>query len=327
MAADLKRIEGRNFLIIGRAGMDMYAHPPGVKTEDAEYFYSALGGSSANIGVALVKLGSKASLVTSVSDDSVGRYCLNQLDHYGVDRTFVRSVAGEERNSLAVLETTNIDHQSVIYRNNAADFQMTVEDVRKPDYTAYSAAITTGTVFAGQPSRDAAFVAFDLAKEAGLPVIFDIDYRPYSWTSGAEAAEVYSRAASYCDIVIGNDDEFGVMAGDYDIGLAFAENLAKTSAQIVVYKMGHLGSITFTQDGSFKTGIFPVDALKPTGAGDSFMGAFIASMAAGMDVQTCVERGSAAAAIVVSNVACAPAMPTPDILEDFIASHPGITKP
>lgn len=325
MTADLSKIEGRNFLIIGRAGMDMYAHPPGAKTEEAEYFFSALGGSSANIGAALVKLGSKASLLTSVADDSVGRYCLNQLDHYGINRDFVKSVGGEPRNSLAVIETRVEDHQSVIYRNNAADFQMTQEDVQAPNYAEYSAAITTGTVFAGQPSRDAAFLAFDLAKEAGIPVIFDIDYRPYSWTSDEEAASVYSRAASYCDIVIGNDDEFGVMAGDYNKGLAYAEALAKDTAHIVVYKMGHKGSVTFTKSGSFRTGIFPVEALKPTGAGDSFMGAFIASLAAGMPLEKCVERGSAAAALVVSKVACAPAMPTPEILEDFIANHPGIS--
>jgi 5-dehydro-2-deoxygluconokinase len=37
----------------------------------------------------------------------------------------VRSVGGEARNSLAVVETTIEDHQSVIYRNGAADFEMT----------------------------------------------------------------------------------------------------------------------------------------------------------------------------------------------------------
>ncbi len=180
-------------------------------------------------------------------------------------------------------------------------------------------------MFASEPSRSATFTAFNLARDAGLPVIFDIDFRPYSWPSAQEAAEVYSRAASYCDIVIGNDDEFGVMAGDKSRGLAFAEDLARTTAQIVVYKMGPEGSITFTPDGSFRTGIFKVDALKPTGAGDSFMGAFIASYAAGMPLEQCVERGSAAAAIVVSRIGCAPAMPTPAEIDTFIANHPGIS--
>ena len=326
MTADLSKISQNNFVIIGRAGMDFYADPPGTKTEDAGQYFACLGGSSANIGVAIVKLGGQASLVTRVADDAVGRAAVNQLHHYGVNSDHVHPVAGEYRNSLAIIESRIEDHQSVIYRNGAADFQMNEEDVRAVDYGRYGALITTGTVFAMEPSRSATFTAFDLARKAGLPVIFDIDFRPYSWTSAEEAADTYSRAAGYCDIVIGNDDEFGVMAGGKEKGLAFAENLAKTTAQIVVYKMGPEGSITFTPEGSFKTGIFKVDALKPTGAGDSFMGAFIASYAAGLPLEQCVEHGSAAAAIVVSRIGCAPAMPVPAEIDEFIANHPGISE-
>ena len=54
-------------------------------------------------------------------------------------------------------------------------------------------------------------------------------------------------------------------------GLKQARELAKTSANIVVYKMGEKGAITFHGTQSFETGIFPVTALKPTGAGDAFM--------------------------------------------------------
>ena len=322
----LEKIRQNNFLIIGRAGMDFYPDPPGTKTEQASQFFACLGGSSANIAVAITRLGGKASLLTSVSNDAIGRFCLNELDRYGVERTHVKSVGGEARNSLAVVESRVEDHQSVIYRNNAADFQMTKEDVRAPDYSQYGALITTGTVLAAEPSRSACFAAFKRAKEAGMAIIFDIDYRPYSWRSDAEAADVYSRAAGFCDIVIGNDDEFGIMAGGRKKGPGFAENLARTSASIAIYKMGDKGSVTFATNGAcFETGIFKVNALKPTGAGDSFMGTFIASMAAGLPLEQCVWRGSAAAAIVVTRVGCAPAMPTPSQLDDFINRHDGLS--
>lgn len=322
---NLDRIKRNKFVIIGRAGVDFYPDPPGTKTEEATQFFCCLGGSSANIGVAIVKLGGDASLVTCVSDDAVGRLAVNELGKYGINADHVRAVSGEVRTSLAVVETRVEDHQSVIYRNNAADFQMNEADVDAVAYDDYAALITTGTVLAAQPSRNATLKAFSAAKKAGLPVIFDVDYRPYSWASNKEAAEVYSTAAQYCDIVIGNDDEFGVMAGGKELGREFAQNLAKTTASIVVYKMGEFGSITFADDKSFNTGIYRVNALKPTGAGDSFMGAFIASLAAGLPLETCVQRGSAAAAIVVSRVGCAPAMPTGIELEEFMKGHAGIS--
>ncbi len=177
---DLDRIKGNNFVIIGRAGMDLYPDPPGTKTEDATQFFSCLGGSSANIAVAITKHGGQTALVTSVADDAIGRFALNELDKYGVNRTHVKPVAGEARNSLAIVETRVEDHQSVIYRNGAADFQMTVQDVEAVDYGAYDALITTGTVFASEPSRSAAFHAFDLARAAGLPLVFDVDYCAYT---------------------------------------------------------------------------------------------------------------------------------------------------
>lgn len=318
--ADLSRIGTLPALVIGRAGMDLYADPPGTTIEAATRFTSALGGSSANIAVALTRAGGQAALLTSVSDDAVGRFCLAQLDAYGVDRTHVRASGGASRNSLAVVETRLENCQSVIYRNGAADFDMTTADVEAVDCAQYGCLITTGTVLASQPSRSATFRAFDLARAAGLPLIFDIDYRPYSWASAAEAAEVYSRAAALCDVIVGNDVEFGFMAGDITRGLDKARSL---KAQIVVYKMGEQGAITLSGGQEHRTGIYRTAALKPTGAGDAFLGNLIASLARGVPLTTAVLHGSAAAAIVVARVGCAPAMPTRAELDQFIAAYAG----
>ncbi|MES2334441.1 MAG: 5-dehydro-2-deoxygluconokinase [Pseudomonadota bacterium] len=321
--AGLGRLTGRNFLVIGRAGMDLYADPPGTRIEEASRFVAHLGGSSANIAVALVRQGCQAALLTRVSDDAVGRFCLSQMDAYGVDRSLVRSEGGEARNSLAVVETRIENCQSVIYRNGAADFAMTASDVEAVDYAGLSALVTTGTMLAAEPSRSAAFRAFDLARAAGVPLVFDVDYRPYSWPSAAVAAETYSRAAALCDVIVGNDLEFGLMAGHPDRGLDKARNLIADGAQTVIYKMGEKGAVTLTRDGEFATGIFPTEALKPTGAGDSFLGAFLAALALGLPLRTAVLRGSAAAAMVVARVGCAPAMPDVSELDAFLATHPG----
>jgi len=252
-----------------------------------------------------VKLGGKAALVTRVSHDAVGRFCVNKLRFYEVDTSYVTPVGGEARNSLALYESRIEGHQSVIYRNGAADFEMTDADVEAVDYSRFGALVTAGTVFAAEPSRSAAFRAFELAREAGLPIIFDVDYRPYSWPSAQVAEEVLSKAGALSDVIVGNDDEFGFMAGSRNKGMAKAQELAATSASIVVYKMGENGAVTFTKDAKVTTGIYKVDALKPTGAA--------------------VLRGSACAAIVVAKPGCAPAMPYPSDLNEFLAAHAGPT--
>ena len=323
-AGVLDGIKAGRFLVIGRVGMDLSPEDR-ARTRDATCMMVSMGGSSANIAAGLVKLGLCADLVTCVSDDAVGWFCLDQLDAYGVGRQHVRKIKGEERTSLAIYETRLQDHQSVIYRNNAADFQMTVDDIEAVDFSAYSAILTAGTVFAAEPSRTAAFAAFDRARALGLPVIFDIDYRPYSWPSPQVAADVLSRAGDLADVIVGNDEDFGFMAGSIDKGLDKARALAQGSAALVVYKMGPEGAITLSGDQEIRTGIFPVDAVKPTGAGDSFMAGLMAGLAAGKPLQQAVLNGSACASIVVARPGCAVAMPDSAELRDFVAAHPGPT--
>ena len=325
MAGLLDGIRQNNFIIVGRAGIDFFTDA-GIRLEDAERMTVDLGGSSANIGAGICKLGGKAALVTRTSDDSIGSYCVNRLRHYGVDTTHVAMVGGEFRNSLAVYESVVEGHRNVIYRNGAADFQMDESDVEAVEYERFGALITAGTVFAAEPSRSATFRAFELARAAGLPIIFDVDYRPYSWPSPEVAAEVLSRAAAGSDMIVGNDEEFGFVAGDYEKGLDKARHLSETSAEIVVYKMGQDGAITFTDGKEIRTGIYPVDALKPTGAGDSFMAGLMTSLADGHDLKPAILRGSACASITVSRPGCAPALPDTPTLEAFLADHPGPTE-
>jgi len=320
----IEGIKQNNFLVIGRAGIDFFTDA-GVAVEDAERVYVGLGGSSANIAAGICKLGGQASLVTRVSDDSVGSYCIGQLQKYNVGTDYVRKIGGEFRNSLAFYESRVEGHRNVIYRNGAADFQMDESDIEGLDFGPFGALITAGTVFAAEPSRSATFSAFERAKEAGLPIIFDVDYRPYSWPSPEVAHEVLSKAAEMSDMIVGNDEEFGFVAGDYNKGLETARDLSKSTA-LIVYKMGEKGAITFFEGEEIKTGIYPVEALKPTGAGDSFMAGFVTSIADGHALEVALLRGSACASVTVSRPGCAPAMADNETLDAFLKTHPGPTS-
>jgi 5-dehydro-2-deoxygluconokinase len=315
-----ERLQLKNVLVVGRAGLDLYAEPPGTEIENATGFRAALGGSAANIAVAIQRQGGSCSLMTTVADDAVGRYTRNALASYGIDTAYVKNVGGEARNTLAVVETRAINCQSVIYRNGAADFELSAVDVNAVDYSLFSAIIVTGTGLARDPSRGATLNALKLARAAGLVTIIDIDFRPYSWGSQTEASQVCSRAAELCDIVVGNDEEFEVLSNGGN-SLSHAQAMARSSGRVVVHKMGDKGCVTFANGVRFDTPIFNVKALKPTGAGDGFMGGFIAALAAGTPLPDALRRGAATAAIVVTRVGCAPAMPTaPDVLA-FLQHH------
>ncbi len=316
-----QRMRLNRFVVVGRVGLDLYADPPGTRIEAAQRFTSAIGGSAGNIAVALVRQGARAALLTRVSEDAVGRYCVAELARYGVDTTHVRPVTGEARTSLAVVETIATNTQSVLYRNGAADFALSQDDVAPVDFTGVAALVVTGTALANEPSRAATFYAILAARAAKALVVLDIDYRAYSWGSEAEAARVCHEAAAKADIVIGNDDEFGLMAGAHRQGQALARAMAQTGALFTIYKRGASGATTFTPDFSFDTSIFPVAALKPMGAGDGFMGGLLAGLASGHPLDRAVRRGAATAAIIVAGIGCAPASPDTETLEKFMRRY------
>ena len=316
----ISKIQKNNFLLIGRAGVDIYPDPPGTKTENANKYVSHLGGSSANMGVQLTKYGGSCSLLTRVSNDALGKFAINQLDSYGVRSDLVKLEDNESRISFAIVESTVVDHQSIIYRHNAADLFLNKNDIENSNLQNYECILITGTSLAAEPSRSAVLYALKLAKEKKIPVIMDIDYRPYTWESEDKAKEIYNLAGDYCSGIIGNDDEFAILSGNYDDGLNYAKKISR-NCDLVIYKMGEKGSITFTNNIEIQRGIFPVKPLKPTGAGDAFMGSLIGAILKNYDLQKAIEIGSAAAAIVVTKVGCAPAMPDLDEVLDFMKNN------
>ncbi len=314
---------GRRFGVVclGRAGMDLYPENPGQKLEETARFTTDLGGSSGNMAVAVARLGIAAGMITAVSEDGVGRFVRRFLEREGVDVDRVATVSGDYRTSLALAEVRPEDCGVVIYRNHAADFALTDSDVDARYIAEASILAVTGTTLARQPSRDTILAASRMARDHGTCVVFDMDYRPYSWRDQQEASRVYAEACEAADIVIGNDEEFAVLDGDATAEEAAAALLG-ANARLVIVKRGASGSTAYTRGGEPVTcGVFPVTAAKPYGAGDAFAGSLMAAILEGMSLEDALRRGSAAAAIVVARRGCASAMPNRAELDSFLSRN------
>ncbi|MDJ0937969.1 MAG: 5-dehydro-2-deoxygluconokinase [Kiloniellales bacterium] len=311
-------------LILGRAGMDLYPVEDGGKIAGAEGFTSDVGGSAGNIAVAMARQGATVGLIGAVSDDPVGRFVLRRLEAFGVDTASVRRVDGDPRTSLALAEVRAEDCEVTIYRNNAADLQLKADAALLARVGTAGLLIVTGTALVADPSRGAALALLEAARAAGTATVFDLDYRAYSWRSQAETAEVYGAAADLSDLVVGNAEEFAVFAGD---GAAAARRLTEGGRRIVVLKAGAKGAVALGPGWRIDSGIFPVEARKPYGAGDAFLGNLANALLQGRDLAEALRRGAAAAAIVVAKRGCASAMPDKAELESFLASRQMTREP
>jgi 5-dehydro-2-deoxygluconokinase len=309
-------------IVVGRAGMDLYPVPDGTETEAAAHFAAEIGGSAGNIAVAMCRQGCTAALLGAVSDDAVGRFVRRHLERLGVETAHFHPVPGIFRTSLAICETRPEDSETVFYRNGAADLQLRVEDVESAPIADATFLILTGTALASEPSRAAAWHALALARHAGTFSILDIDHRPVSWSSPHEARRVLSEAAAYCDATVGNEEEFAVMAPGED-ALARAASLVREGGRrLVIVKRGRAGSLTMTAAGTIETKSLDIQAKKPFGAGDAFLGSLAAALHRQLELEEALRRAAAAAAYVVMRRGCAFAMPTAAELDEFMADHP-----
>lgn len=307
----------KKVLVIGRAGMDIYPEPPGTKIDEVQNFSTHLGGSAANTCVALSKLNVSSDLVTCISDDAIGNFIFNKLDEFNVGNKFCRKIDKKFQTQMAVVETILDNNQSILYRNNSCDLQLDRSDIDRINFEDYSSIFISGVALSSNPSREAVFLAVEKASTLKLPLIIDLDYRPYNWESDHKKSEVYKKIMDRMDIIIGNDLEFNI-ADNSNEGLKLAQTLIQKKPSIIIYKMGEKGSKVFTKNGEKNFGIYDVQAIKPTGAGDAFNGGFISSLYQDFSLEESVKRGSANAAIVVTKVGCSSAMPNSEELNQFI---------
>lgn len=322
----LDRARPLGAIVIGRAGMDLYPEPDATKIAEAARFVCDVGGSAGNIAVALARQGVASALISPLSDDAVGRFVRERLDRHQVDTSRCRRVGGGARTSLAFAETRAEDCEVVIYRNGAADLELTESDLNPALIASASVLVITGTALAAEPSRTAVMTALEVGRAARTFTVFDIDHRPYSWPSDAAAAAAYRNAAQASDAIVGNEEEFGLIADDRDHALAMAKQFVQGGSVFAILKKGGAGSITVTGTELFETGIFRVAALKPFGAGDAFIGGLVAALLHGDTLDTAVARASGSAALVVSRRGCASAMPSTAELDSFVASNPTIAR-
>ncbi|QZY56041.1 5-dehydro-2-deoxygluconokinase [Crassaminicella profunda] len=316
-----------DFIAIGRLCIDLNANEINRPMEETMTFTKYLGGSPANIAVATSKLGIKTGFIGRVADDQMGRYIVNYLKTSNIDTS---SVVTDKPGSVTGLAFTEIksptDCSILMYRDNVSDLNLEPNDVKEEYIKNAKAILISGTALAKSPSREAVFLALDYARKHDTIVFFDIDYRPYTWTSVEETSVYYNLAAEKCDVIVGTREEFDMMEmltmkGNKD-DHATAQKWFDFNAKIVVIKHGKEGSIAYTKEGEEITGaVFPVTPLKTFGAGDSYAGAFIYGLMQGWDIGRAMEFGAGSAAIVVSSHSCSDAMPSTDQIQDFIDNY------
>ncbi|MCR5207193.1 MAG: 5-dehydro-2-deoxygluconokinase [Eubacterium sp.] len=312
-----------DFIPIGRIAIDFNPTDMYKPLSESSNFNKYVGGSPANIAVGLARLGCKVGFQGCVSDDQFGNYVVDYFKKEGIDTSKITRAKNGEKIGLTFTEILSKSESSILmYRDNVADFCLAPEDIDEAYIASAKAIVISGTALAKSPSREACLKAMLLAKKNNTRIVFDIDYRSYTWKSKDEIAVYYSLVAQNADIIMGSREEFdltegivGVKPSDPDS----AKYWQSFGAAICVIKHGKKGSTAYTNDGNFyDIKPFPAVLLKGFGGGDGYGSSFLYSLLQGKDIIDCLEFGSASASILIAAHSCSDAMPTADEVQAYI---------
>lgn len=312
-----------DLILLGRVAIDFNPVDYYKPLSESTTFKKYLGGSPANIAVGMARLGKRIGFIAKASDDQFGDFVVDYFENEGIDVSHITRCKNGEKLGLTFTEILSEEKSSILmYRNEAADLKLTVEDIDEDYIKKAKALLVSGTALAASPSREAAFKAIAYAKKNRVPIIFDIDYRGYSWANEDETAVYYSAAAKESDLILGSREEFNLterLIFDSHNDRQTADYFHSLGSRLVIIKHGKEGSDAYASDGRhYHVKPFPVKLLKSFGGGDGYASAFLYGLLEGRDLADCLEMGSASAAMLVASHACSADMPRVAELMEFI---------
>lgn len=307
---------------VGRVAIDFNPTDYNKPLSQSEHFNKYLGGSPANIAVGMARMKRKVGFLGRVSDDQFGDFVTDFFRNEGIDVSHIFRCTNGENLGLTFTEILSPTQSSILmYREGVADLMLHPDDVDEDYIKSSKSLLISGTSLCCSPTREAALKAIALAKKNGIPVIFDIDYRSYTWKNKDEIAIYYSIAAEKADIVIGSREEFDLT--EKLIGLDGTDETSAAywlgkSAELLIIKHGKDGSRAYTKDEQYLVNRFQVNALKGFGGGDGYASAFLHGLMSGKTLAEALEMGTASAAMLVASHACSRDMPDEEALMNFI---------
>ncbi|MBK5482898.1 5-dehydro-2-deoxygluconokinase [Peribacillus sp. TH16] len=313
-----------DLIAIGRACLDLNANEYNCPMEDTMTFTKYVGGSPANVAIGSAKLGLTVGFIGKLADDQHGRFIERYMREAGVDTSNMVIDQKGHKTGLAFTEIKSPEECSILmYRDNVADLHLAPSEVNEEYIKKSKILLVSGTALAQSPSREAVLKAVSLAKKHHVKVVFELDYRPYTWNSIEETSVYYSLVAEQSDILIGTRDEYDVMENtEKGTNEETVRYLFNHSADLVVIKHGVEGSYAYAKSGEvFQAKAYKTKVLKTFGAGDSYASAFLYALVSGKEIESALKFGSASASIVVSKHSSSEAMPVVEEIEELIAER------
>jgi len=297
--------------------------PPGFERYlQSPVFVATWGGGEANVAVSVAGFGLPAAYVTVVPANPIADAMIAELRRFGVDTSKI--IRGKGRMGIYFVEPgANQRPSKVVY-----DRDYSAIALAKPGDIDWTAVFTGATWFhttgitpaISESAADLAMESVRTARDKGLTVSCDLNYRKNLWKWGKQAHEVMSELVKYVDVVIANEEDcqaaLGIQADvdvhsgklDRDVYRGLAEKVVKAYRNIKTIAITLRESKSASHNG-WSACLFDgkefllsrhyeiTHIVDRVGAGDSFAGGLIYGLNALASKQEALEFATAASCL------------------------------
>jgi len=266
-------------LCLGEAIVDLVCERALDSPTDANSFRPHFGGALANVAVAARRAGAPAALAGGVGDDPWGVWLAERLDAEGVRLNWFSHVPGLQTPLAFVTFDRRREPTFQIYGDGIEAGLHSVADRLAAAVESSSALVFGSNTLVNEPERELTLEARRLAREHGLPILFDPNIRENRWRDLARACDLCREVIDGAFVVRANLDEarrIGGVGGTASASEA-ADALCAQGARVAVVTMGAEGAVA-RGEVEAQAPTPAVDVVSPLGAGDSFFGALAAGI-------------------------------------------------
>jgi ribokinase len=297
--------------VVGSANVDLIFRterlPARGETLAASDMRVGSGGKGANQAVMAALLRARVSLVARVGSDSFGRQLVDNLNSYGVDTTHT-CVDPNRTTGVASIMVDDDAHNCIIV-SEGANGRLSPADVQAAGEVLSGARVLVCQL---ETPIAATMEAFRIARGAGGRTILN----------PAPAKPLPQELLQLTDVCVPNETEAALLTGidtsTPEGAREAARVLKEQGPRAVIITLGSRGCLVDDESGVAHFPAWRTLAVDPTGAGDAFVGALAASLAAGVSLRAALPRASAAAALSVSKPGAQASFPSVDEVDAFM---------
>lgn len=260
----------------------------------------ASGGSAANTMAGIALLGASPGYIGKVKDDELGKFFVHDIEAIGVNHLVKPTSSGPPTARSMVLVTPDGSRTMNTYLG--ASSTLYADEINHEAVASADFLYCEGYIWDIETTKKAIRLAISIAKEAGNKVSFTLSDTFCVERHHQEWLELISGPV---DVLFGNEAEFLALSGCPT--LEGAIDWIRGQVEIACITEAQNGSTIVTKEHTIGIDAYQVDkVVDSTGAGDLYASGFLYGLIKGLDLKTCGEIGSLAAAEVISHTGARP---------------------